>query len=129
MKKVYLAGQFSEYNNWKQTIKRVTGFDYYDPEHDSEQTSPETFYPQDLTAVHEADILIAYPGKIPAEATWIEIGYFLATHTNNPGETCGRLIIIWEKDREPTWSLPFVKKAGCVVRTLEEAAELLVKLK
>ena len=128
MKKVYLAGQPKEYDPWKASLKELEGFDFFDWEIDSDQTSPDTFFPDDLRAVHSSDILVANPGTSPSEATWIEIGYFLATHTDNPGDTCENLIIIWEKDREPRWSIEFVKKAGHIVETVEEAKALLQKL-
>jgi len=129
MKKVYLAGQPNEYdNNWKNKFTKMSGFEFYDPEIDSDQTSSKTFFPQDLTAVHNSDILVANPGIKPSEATWIEVGYFLAAHTNNPGVTCENLIIVWKDDREPKWSIEFVKKAGYLVKTLEEAKSKLQQL-
>ena len=122
MKKVYLAGQPNQYdNNWKDAFISLEGFKFYDPETDSDQTSSETFFPQDLIAVHDADILVANPGIATSEATWIEIGYFLASHTENPGDTCKNLIVVWKDEREPKWSIEFVKKAGYLVKTLEEA--------
>lgn len=129
MKKVYLAGQPNQYdNNWKKKFAKVRGFTFYDPEIDSDQSSPETFFPQDLVAVHDADILVANPGIATSEGTWIEIGYFLATHTKKPGATCKNLIIIWKKEREPRWSIEFVKKAGTMVTTLQKAKIELLKL-
>ncbi len=129
MKKIYLAGQPNEYdNNWKDEFTKIQGFSFYDPEINSDQTSSETFFPQDLTAVHNADILIANPGTATSEGTWIEIGYFLATHTKKPGDTCRNLIIVWKKEREPKWSIEFVKKAGTMVETLQEAEVELLKL-
>ena len=121
MKKVYLAGQPTEYDPWKEELKKLEVFDFFDWELDSDQSSPDTFFPDDLKAVHNADILVANPGTSPSEATWIEVGYFLATHTDNPGDTCENLIIIWGNEREPKWSIEFVKKAGHLVSTLELA--------
>ena len=123
MKKVYLAGQWNEYeNNWKEEIKKVKGFSYYDPETDSNQSSPDTYYVEDMEAVKEADILIANPGTAPSEAMWVEVGYFLAWHTKNPAESCPSLIIIW-KDERKKWSKDFVDKAGCVTNSLESAID------
>jgi len=127
--KVYLAGQANEYEkNWKEDFKKLGGFEFYDWEFQSNQTSPDTFYPDDLKAVKKADILVANPGIAPSEATWIEIGYFLANNTNKPGETCKELIIIWKEDRSPKWSIEFVKKAGVVVGSVAEAILELKKL-
>jgi hypothetical protein len=123
-KKVYLAGQFSKFDKWKSVIARTPGFDFFDPETDSDQSTPETFYPDDLKAVQSADILIASPGKSPCEGTWIEVGYFIASHTNSPGDFCENLIIIWPEDRID-WSLEFVKKTGRVVTTVSDAIEAL----
>ncbi|RJR27904.1 hypothetical protein C4561_01300 [candidate division WWE3 bacterium] len=129
MKKVYLAGQPNEYdNNWKDDFKKLDGFDFYDPEIDSDQTSSETFFPEDLIAVHNSDILVANPSTKPSEATWIEIGYFMATHTEKPGDTCKNMIIIWKDEREPKWSIEFVRKAGFLVSTFEEARSKLQEL-
>ena len=120
--KVYLAGQDNEYeNNWKEEFKKLDRFEFYDWEFQSDQTSPDTFYPDDLRAVKNADILIANPGIAPSEATWIEVGYFLANNTDKPEDTCKRLIIIWRDERLPKWSIEFVKKAGVVVSTVAEA--------
>ncbi len=122
MKKVYLAGQPNKYeSNWKKAFRGIEGFDFYDPEIDSDQTSSVTFFPQDLQAIEDADILVANPGIAPAEATWIEIGYFLKKDTTKPGETSKNLIMVWKDEREPKWSIEFVKKAGKIVNTVEEA--------
>jgi hypothetical protein len=118
--KVYLAGQFSRYSNWKEEFRNIKGFDFYDPEIDSNQSCAETFFPQDLQAVSQADILIANPGITPSEGTWIEVGYFLALNTKQPGEKCKSLIIIWDKERVD-WSIEFVKKTGYVVNTVKGA--------
>ena len=126
--KVYLAGQPSEYDTWKNSFKDIKGFEFYDPEIDSDQSSSETFFPQDLKAVSEADILIANPGLAPSEGTWIEIGYFLALNSKTPGEKCKRLIIIWNKERV-NWSIEFVKKAGVIVSTVQEAIDTLKGIK
>jgi len=121
MKKVYLAGQWNQYdNNWKEEIKKIKGFSFYDPETDSNQNSPETFYPEDMKAIKEADILIANPGIAPSEAMWVEVGYFLANNTKKPEEKCSQLIIIWKEERLK-WSKDFVDKAGNVVSDLESA--------
>ena len=126
--KVYLAGQPNQYDDWRTKFKKLEGFDFYDPDIDSDQSFPETFFPQDLAAVKSADILVANPGTKPSEGTWIEIGYFLALNTKSPGETCKNTIIIWPGDREPRWSIEFVKKAGKVVGSVEEAVKELQKL-
>lgn len=124
MKKVYLAGLFSEYSNWKDRVKGIEGFDFFDPELHSNQSSPDTFFPEDLAAVRCSDILIAYPGSAPCEGTWIEVGYFLSNNTKRSGDFCKELIIIWEKDRL-NWSMEFVKKAGVIVGSIEEAIDYL----
>jgi nucleoside 2-deoxyribosyltransferase len=126
--KVYLAGQSNQYDSWRSEFKKLEGFEFYDPDIDSDQSSPETFFPQDLEAIQNADILVANPGTKPSEGTWIEIGYFLALNTKTPGETCKNMIIIWSDDREPKWSIEFVKKAGKVVSSAEEAVKELQKL-
>ncbi len=124
MKRVYLAGLFSEYDNWKDEFKKVEGFDFFNPEIHSDQSSPDTFFPDDLAAVKASDILIAYPGTAPCEGTWIEVGYFIANKTEKPGDLCRNLIIIWQNDRID-WSIEFVKKAGVVVETVDEAIKYL----
>lgn len=126
--KVYLAGQPNQYDDWRTEFKKLKGFNFYDPDIDSDQSSPETFFPQDLTAVRKADILVANPGTKPSEGTWIEIGYFLALNTKIPGKTCKNMIIIWRDDREPKWSIEFVKKVGKVVSSVKEAIKELEKL-
>lgn len=127
MKKVYLAGQPNQYDNWRKNFENIKGFDFYDPDTDSDQSSPNIFFPQDLKAVSEADILIANPGTPPSEGTWIEVGYFLALNTKTPGEQCKNIIIIWNEDRVK-WSIEFVKKVGYVVNTAEEAVEKLQQI-
>jgi len=126
--KVYLAGQPNQYDNWRTVFKKLKGFDFYDPDSDSDQSSPDTYFPQDLAAVHNANILVANPGTTPSEGTWIEIGYFLALNTKIPGETCKNMIIIWSDKRQPKWSIEFVKKAGKVVISIEEAVKELQAL-
>lgn len=127
--KVYLAGQSNNYeNNWKEKFKKIEGFDFYDWEFDSNQKSPDTFFPDDLKAINNSDILIANPGIAPSEGTWIEIGYFLAKNTKIPGDSCKKLIIIWRKNRLPTWSIEFVKKTGIVVSSVNKALEELKKI-
>ena len=127
--KVYLAGQANEYeNNWKEVFKKLEGFEFYDWEFQSDQSSPDLFFLEDLKAIKKADVLVANPGVAPSEATWIEIGYFLANNTEKPGDTCKKLIIIWKNERLPNWSIEFVKKAGKVVNNIEEAREELKKL-
>jgi hypothetical protein len=128
--KVYLAGQSNEYeDDWKEEFKKLKGFDFYDWEFHSDQTSPDTFYPDDLRAITNSDILVANPGIAPSEATWIEIGYFLANNTSKPGDTCNKLIIIWKDERLPRWSAPFVNKTGKVVNSVSRAIEELNKLR
>lgn len=127
--KIYLAGQPNEYeNDWKETFKDIPECDVYDWEFDSDQTSPDTFFPDDLKAIKKCEYLVANPGIAPSEATWVEIGYFLANNTYNPGDTCNKLIIIWKEERNPKWSIEFIKKAGNVVKTVEEAKIKLVEL-
>jgi hypothetical protein len=126
---VYLAGQSNEHeNNWKETFKDISECDFHDWEFDSDQTSPDTFFPDDLRGVKSADYLVANPGVAPSEATWIEIGYFLAHNTEKPGDTAKNLIIVWQETRNPKWSIEFVKKAGYVVSTIQEAKEKLCEL-
>jgi len=126
--KVYLAGQPDEYeNNWKKEFKKLENFEFYDWESDSDQTSPDTFFLDDLKAVKNSDILVANPGMAPSEATWVEIGYFLANNTKNPGDSCSRLIVVWKNERLPMWSIEFIKKAGKVVCSVEMAIEELKK--
>ena len=129
MKKVYLAGQPNDYdNNWKELFKVLPGFDFHDWEFDSDQTSSDTYFPDDLNGVKRSDILVANPGMAPSEATWLEIGFFYANNIEKPGDFCKNLIIIWQKGRID-WSIDFVKKAGIVVETFEEALEELKRLK
>lgn len=109
--KVYLAGQPNEYeNSWKELFKELDGFDFHDWEFDSDQTSPDTFFPDDLRGIKSADFMVANPGIAPSEATWIEIGYFYALNTKKPGDLCRKPIIIWKDERNPKWSIEFVKK-------------------
>ena len=64
--RVYLAGQSNEYeNNWKEELKKLNGFEFYDWEFDSDQTSPDTYFPADLKGIKSSDILIANPGVAP----------------------------------------------------------------
>lgn len=126
--RVYLAGQSNEHdNNWKETFKSLGGFEFHDWEFDSDQTSPDTFFPDGLKGLRKADIMVANPGIAPSEGTWIEIGYFHALNSEEVGERCENLIIVWRDDREPTWSIEFVKKVGVVVPTLEEAKKKLLE--
>ena len=127
MKKVYLAGQPDQYDSWRKSFENIEGFDFYNPDTDSDQSSPDTFFSQDLKAVSEAEFLVANPGLSPSEGTWIEIGYFLALNTKTPGDQCRNMIIIWNKERL-NWSVEFVKKAGFVVNTVEEAVEKLQQI-
>ncbi|MBD3366055.1 hypothetical protein GF360_01790 [candidate division WWE3 bacterium] len=129
MKKVYLAGQPNQYDPWRKQFENIQGFDFYDPDTDSDQSSPDTFFPQDLQAIYDSEILIAYPGTKPSEGTWIEVGYFLALNTETPGDRCKTLIIIWPDEREPKWSIEFPRRAGTLVDTVEEAVIELKKLK
>lgn len=130
MHKVYLAGQPNEYgDNWKEDFKSMGGFDFYDWEFDSDQKSADTFFPDDLRAVKNANFMVANPGTAPSEATWIEIGYFYANNTKIPGEFCEKLIIVWNENRLPVWSIAFVEKAGFVVKSVSEAQEKLKELR
>lgn len=127
--KVYLAGQSNEYeNNWKEKFKKLKDFEFYDWEFDSDQTSPNTYFSDDLNGIKNSNILVANPGNAPSEATWIEIGYFLANNTKKPGDRCNKLIIIWKDNRLPIWSIEFVRKAGIVVNSVDKAIEELIKL-
>lgn len=129
MKKVYLAGQADEYeNDWKKDFKKIEGFDFHDWEIDSDQTSPDTYFPDDLNGIKRSDFLIANPGIVSSEGTWIEIGYFYALNTKSAGEFCKNLIIIWKPEREPKWSIDFVMKTGWVVNSVEEAKKKLLEL-
>lgn len=124
--KVYLAGQPNKYeNDWKELFKKIKDFKFYDWEFDSDQTSPDTFFPDDLKAVKSSDVMVANPGLASSEGAWIEIGYFHAFNTKKPGDFCNNLIIVWSKDRSPKWSIEFVKKTGHVVSSVEEALEKL----
>jgi len=126
--KIYLAGQPNEYdNNWKKEFDSVENCDFFDWEIHSDQTSPDTFFPDDLRAVKDSSFLIANPGVSPSEATWIEIGAFYGYNTE-PGKFCNNLIIVWKEERNPKWSIEFVKKAGHVVSTVQEAKEKLLEL-
>jgi hypothetical protein len=129
MKKVYLAGQPNEYaNNWKEEFKKIPDLLFHDWESDSDQTSPDTFFPDDLGGIYSSSILIANPGVVPSEATWIEIGIFYSKNVKNPGDLCKNLIIIWDEERNPKWSIEFVKKAGVVVTSIEDAIAELKKI-
>lgn len=129
MKKVYLAGQSNaHYQNWKEEFKKLSDFTFHDWEFDSDQTSPDTFFPDDLKGVSTSDYLVANPGIAPSEATWIEIGYFYSQHTKNPGDFCNNLIIIWHEERLPEWSIEFVKKTGHLVRSVDEAINKLKEI-
>jgi len=128
--KVYLAGQSNEYeNNWKEEFKKLSDFEFHDWEFDSDQTSLDTYFPDDLNGVKNSSIMVANPGIAPSESTWVEIGYFLANNTEKPGDKCNRLIIIWKDERLPVWSIEFIKKAGVVVNSVGKAIEELLKLK
>jgi nucleoside 2-deoxyribosyltransferase len=119
--KVYLAGQPNEYeNNWKEEFEKMPEFDFFDWEFDADQSSPDTFFPQDMQAISKSDYLVANPGIAPSEATWIEIGYFYGLQVKNHGYFCDRLIIIWQDVRNPKWSIEFVKKTGVVVSSVDE---------
>jgi GrpB-like predicted nucleotidyltransferase (UPF0157 family) len=128
-KKVYLAGQSNKHHdNWKEKVKKLPDFSFYDWEFDSDQTSPDTFFPDDLRGIKSSDYMIANPWIAPSEATWIEIGYFYSLHTKNPGDFCNDLIIVWHKERQPKWSIEFVKKTGHVVLTVDKAIEKLKEI-
>jgi hypothetical protein len=128
--KVYLAGQWNQYdNNWKREFDDLKdNFDFYDPEINSNQTSADTYFTDDLKGVMGSGIMIANPGIIPAEATWIEIGVFYRNNVKEIGERCNKLIIIWKEDRNPKWAIEFIKKAGIVVSNVSEAKVELRKL-
>ena len=129
MIKVYLAGQANEHdNNWKEEFKKLDGFDFHDWEFDSDQTSPDTFFPDDLNGIKGANYMIANPGIAPSEGTWIEIGYFYAHNVRLPGDFCNNLVIVWREDRNPKWSIEFVKKTGWVVSSTKEAMDKLIQL-
>jgi hypothetical protein len=129
MPKVYLAGQSNEpHNNWKEPVKKLEGFEFHDWEFDSDQTSPDTFFPDDMRGIASSDYMIANPWIAPSEATWIEIGYFYSFHTEKPGDFCNNLIMVWHDERMPKWSIEFVKKAGHVVRSVDEAIEKLKEI-
>lgn len=128
--KVYLAGQGNEYeNNWKEEFKKLQEFTFHDWEFDSDQTSPDTYFPDDLRGIKTSNFLVANPGLAPSEATWTEIGYFHAHNTQNPGDFCPSLIIVWREDRNPKWSIDFIKKMGHVVATTQEALDKLIQLR
>ncbi len=127
MKEVYLAGRPNQYDDWRKSFKNIEGFSFYDPDTDSDQSSPDMFFPQDLEAISKADFLIVNPGTAPSEGTWIEVGYFLALNTKIPGDRCKNMIIIWDKERID-WSIEFVKKAGFVVNTVDEAVKKLQQI-
>lgn len=128
MEKVYLAGRPNQYSNWREGFNKLTGLEYYDPDTDSDQSSPDTFFPDDLKGISTSDYLVANPGTAPSEATWIEIGYFYSLHTKNPGDFCNDLIIIWLDERQPKWSIEFVKKTGHLVRSVDEAIQKLKEI-
>ena len=129
MHKVYLAGQSNEHDDgWKELFKTIPNCDFHDWEIHSDQTSPDTYFPDDLRGVKNADILIANPGAAPSEATWIEIGYFYSQKVKTPGDFCDKLIIIWQENRQPKWSIDFVKKTGFVVPSFEKAKAKLREL-
>ncbi len=126
--KVYLAGQPNEYeNDWKKEFNSIDSCEIYDWEIHSDQKSPDTFFPDDLHGVKSSTYLIANPGTAPSEATWIEIGAFYG-YNAIPGQFCNNLIIVWKDDRNPKWSIEFVKKAGHVVPTVQAAKEKLIEI-
>lgn len=121
MKEIYLAGPWNEYsNNWKDNFKDLNVFD---PEIHANQTSPDKYVPEDVQGIIDAEYMIAYPHKIPAEAMWFEAGLFYATHTKEMGKVCEDLIIVWPEDRQPDWALPFLSELGVVVNNFSEAKE------
>ena len=129
MTTVYLAGQPSRYDdNWKEAFNGLAGFRFIDPEVDSDQSSPETFFPDDVRHIRACDYLIANPSDKPSEATWAEIGIFYALNTKEPGEFCAKLIIVWKEVRTPRWSKPFIDKMGYVVSSVQEARERLLSM-
>lgn len=129
MNKVYLAGQSNEHDNdWKKIFSGMEDCIFHDWEIDSDQTSPDTYFPDDMKGVNNSDYLVANPGIAPSEATWIEIGYFYSKHIKNPGDFCNNLIIVWQDKRNPKWSIDFIKKTGYVVNTVQEAKEKLLEI-
>ena len=127
--KVYLAGQSNEHdNNWKEMFKRMEEFNFDDWEVDSDQSSPDTYFPNDLQGIKNADIMIANPGIAPSEGMWIEVGYFYALNTKELGDFCKNLIIIWQENRKPKWSFDFVYKTGVVVDSFAAARKKLEEI-
>lgn len=127
--KVYLAGQANGYEkNWKEKFKKLPGFNFYDWEFDSDQSSPDTYFPEDLEGIKNSKYMVANPGLATSEGTWIEVGYFYAINTKKPGDFCKKLIIIWKKDRKPIWSIDFVKKTGYVVSSVPAAIRKLKEI-
>jgi len=127
--KVYLAGQSNEHDNdWKSVFADIGLCDFHDWEIHSDQTSPDTYFPDDMKGVKASSFLIANPGIAPSEATWVEIGYFYGNNAKNPGDFCDNLIIVWKEERNPKWSIDFIKKTGHVVSTVQEAKEKLLEL-
>jgi len=122
--KIYLAGPWNIHANfWKTEIKKG-GLNYYDPEIDSNQASSDTLFPDDLKAIRKASKMVVFPSNIPAEAAWFEMGYFYATHAKD-NEKLDSLIVIWKEDREPKWAVKFLKMAGHIVGSVEDAIKLL----
>jgi hypothetical protein len=127
--KVYLAGQSNEHdNNWKELFKSIEGCEFHDWEIDSDQSSPDTYFPDDITGIRNSAVMVANPGLAPSEATWVEVGYFYGQQTKRLGERCNKLIIIWQANRNPKWSIDFIKKTGIVVSDFKEAIEELKKI-
>jgi len=109
--KVYLAGQWNEYlDNWKESFKKMKEFDFYDPEFDSRQDHIDKYFINYLKGVKEADIMIANPGLIVSEGTWIEVGYFYALNTKKVVDFCDKLIIVWDKKENLNGLLILLKK-------------------
>ncbi len=126
---IYLAGQSNEHdNNYKDIFQNTEDLNFYDWEIHSDQSSPDTFFPDDLNGIKNSQFLIANPGIAPSEGTWVEIGYFYANNTEKPGDFCNNLIIIWKEERNPKWSIEFIKKTGHIVGSVEEAKEKLFEL-
>lgn len=119
--RAYLAGGWNEYNdNWKDKVKENKTYIYHDPELDSNQESPDTYFKDDVEAIKNADTFIGYASNIPSEAMFAEAGMFYASHVEKLGDFCEKLIIVWPEDRQPDWALPFLKKMGRVVNKLED---------
>src|SRR5450432_2094234 len=58
--RVYLGGMSNHHdNNWKKLFQGIAGCDFYGWEIDSDQTSADRYFPDDLKGIQDADILVA----------------------------------------------------------------------